>query len=395
MARKSFLVAVVNASIQAAKQAERERAKQQAAQDRYQDQMAKEAKRAWVDDMIDEAESQTEELHDLLEEIDSILQFTLDVDDYYDLERIRQQASHPVFESRNDLPISEPNYLPLPPKPSAQRSVGSRFVSKFLIGNVKHKHLEKKENALKQVESTWEKECLAIVAQNVALKSAWKDAEQARQKALKFDKDRYKQASLAREIEVQKANTELDELILGLSIGQKVAVETYAELVFAESEYPEGLEPQVNLSFNEITRELDLQITAPGPEAMPQHASFSFQRNIGKIVSKPQTKRDLKERYETYVCALALRSMHEIFEADRNNVINVVAISVSVKHISQATGNLARTRILEAATDRNTFDALNLKSVVPRAAFEALGGALSKNIFGLVELPMGKSVSKS
>lgn len=381
--RSSLLVQVVNASIKASKQAERERIRAHNAQIRYQAQVSREAKRAWVEVMLEDAEAQTEDLQEQLKEIDDILRHTLSVDDFYDLEKIRQHVTHPQMVSEDASPIDEPEYElhPESPKPVAKL----------------FKLVAKAKADLLEIEKTqaWRQACDAVDENNLRLEKSWKNAEELRKARFAEDKKRYKEECLAREIEVQKANAELDAVIRGIPKGDKNSIETYAELVFSESDYPYGVEPTVEVDFDPIARELSLEIEVVPPGVIPQASGFRFQRNIGEIVEKKQTQKEIKERYERYVCSVALRSIHEILEADRGGVIRFVSARGFVNHISSATGNATSTNLIEVAVARESFQAIVLEKVEPAAALVSLGASLSKNFYGLTPIPAGKSVRKN
>ena len=58
------------------------------------------------------------ELEQIYEEIDSLLAFTLKVDDYVDLNSLRVDVSHPPFDRTDlEMPIPQPNRIPDPNEP--------------------------------------------------------------------------------------------------------------------------------------------------------------------------------------------------------------------------------------------------------------------------------------
>jgi restriction system protein len=165
--------------------------------------------------------------------------------------------------------------------------------------------------------------------------------------------------------------------------------------VLAESDYPDDLHPDFDLSFDPITRELTLKVRVADPDGIPRVASYRFQKSTGEILEKLQSQKDFKERYQRYVCNVVLRSIHEVLEADRTNVIQSVSASAWVKHFSPGTGKETETVLLNVSTSRSEFGQLDLKRVVALSALEAMGASVSKNMVNLVPASQAKSVKKS
>lgn len=395
MGRSSLLVQVVRASQQAARQAERARIANARAQARYQAAASREAKRAWVEDMQDEAESLTDELKDQLAEIDSILEATLEKDDYFELENLRKSVAHPAFSSKNSNPENPPTLVDLPVEPVEKPSIVLKLFGWMLPQSTKQKLLESSKAAFLARLEKWKLELEVVQKQNLESTEMWQKREQERVERLTADEVRYKDECLAREIEIQKANAELDALIAGLPKGKKDSVETYAELVLGESEYPDAVGPEFEVSFDELSRELAIELRLAEPSAIPDVAGYRFQKSSGEILEKKQTLKEIRSRYESYVGSTVLRTMHEVLEADRGNVIRLISVVASVDHISPSTGKLTRTNLVEVATDRESFASIDLRNVVALETLTHLGAGISKNMVNLTAVQSGRSIRKA
>lgn len=395
MGRSSFLVQVVRASQKAARDAERARIRNARAQARYAAEASREARRAWIEDMQDDAETQTEEIQEQLLEIDDILTATLKKDDYFNLEKLRKNVSHPEFTSKNISPEPEPVYALPEPKPEFKQPLSLSIFGWVLPGGTKEKIQKKAEASYRIKLDEWEGSVVSLDSRNVELREDWLTREEQRLKNLAEDEKNYRAECLAHEIEIQKANAELDELIFGLPKGKKQAVETYVELVLSESDYPGDLEPEYEVEFDELNRELTIQLKLHHPSAIPDTASFKFQKSTGEIVEKKQTQKEIRTRYERYVGNSVLRTIHEVLEADRDGVVRLISLSAFVKHISSGTGQLTKTILVQVATDRDRFMSINLNNVVALETLGHLGAALSKNMVSLTPVPAGKSVRRT
>jgi restriction system protein len=395
MGRSSFLVQVVRASQKAARDAERARIRNARAQARYAAEASREARRAWIEDMQDDAGSQTEEIQEQLHEIDNILIATLKKDDYFNLEKLRKNVAHPEFMSKHYTPEAEPVYELPEPKPEFKQPLSLSIFGWVLPGGTKEKIQKRAESSHQVKLDEWEASVNSLNATNAKIREGWLAREEQRVKNLAEDEKNYRAECLAHEIEIQKANAELDELIQGLPKGKKQAVETYVELVLSESDYPGELEPEYEVEFDELNRELTVNLKLHHPLAIPDTASFRFQKSTGEIVEKKQTQKEVRARYEGYVGNSVLRTIHEILEADRDGVVRLVSFSAYVEHVSPGTGQMTKATLVQVATDRDKFMAINLNNVVALETLGHLGAALSKNMFALTPVPAGKSVRKT
>jgi restriction system protein len=110
--------AAVRRTEQAQRAAERAEAQLARATEAERKKLEKEAREAHTAAMEAEADERNSVLKETYDEIDSLLQATLAVDDYVDLESLRTRAEHPPFD-RIDLErrLPPPEPIPDPPEP--------------------------------------------------------------------------------------------------------------------------------------------------------------------------------------------------------------------------------------------------------------------------------------
>ena len=152
------------------------------------------------------------------------------------------------------------------------------------------------------------------------------------------------------------------------------------------SVYPEILSVEHDYDFDAETRELTLTVLIAPPDALPSQKAYRWVKAKDEITATPLSKTDLKARYASVVHQVALRSLHEIFEADRAGQIQTIALQVAVDSTDPATGLDRRIAFAGVAADRASFMSFDLRNVVPLATLEHLGAAISKNPFELVGL---------
>ena len=333
-----------------------------------------------------EAEEKNAELAQQYDEIDSLLEATLEVDDYVDLESLRAKAEHPPFD-RSDLesPIPTPEPIIDPEEPTLEPPVQPKGLSGLLGKRKYQRELEEAQAAHEEALSAWRaKLAEAATARKNAAK--WhEEAEAKRLSELKSEQERYKAECEAREKEAEERSREVDELIANLGYGAVEAVQEYVSIVLANSIYPDHFPVEHEFEFDPGTAELKLRVRIPSPDQVPSVKAYKYQKSADEITTTALSQKACKDRYAGAASQVALRTIHEVFEADRRGVIQTISLEVGTETIAPATG--LKTFILFAAVgaERDAFLQLDLSNVIPAATLDHLGAAVSKNPYGLVE----------
>ncbi len=329
-------------------------------------------------------------------EIDGLLAATLDVDDYVDLEMLRTQAVHPPFD-RPDLEIPvpspvlvgvprEPHFAP-PERPSGLRSL-------IATDQMHVETVRKAEVLYRQEHDAWEQARDAAVTTNTRLASEHEATIAARRAELDRARAIYETECGRREANARDSNAALDRLIEGLSVGDARAVDEYVGIVLSNSIYPDAFAVEHDdYSFSSEDGELKLVVLVPPPAALATTKAFRYQKNIDEVVSTELSQKAQKDRYSGAVHQVALRTLHEVFEADRSGWIRTISMTVEVEAPDPATGQTARIPLVAVAADRPTVESLDLAEVVPAATLKLLRADVSRDPSGLASIGgAGRSV---
>jgi restriction system protein len=332
------------------------------------------------------AAAKNAEVAQIRDEIDSILAAALSADSYVDLEGLRTVAVHPPFD-RGDLDVALPQPPPLMARvepvyhePAAAKGLGG------LLGG-KKKHAE--AVAVAQAEfarehAGWEAEVAALPTSQLRQLQDHQSAEQGRLEALDEARKRYRAQCDQREAEVAPANQALDRLIQGLGAGTPEAIQEYLDIVLENSEYPENFPVDHELAFDGAAKELSVRVTVVPPGELPVEQAFKYIKAKDELVSSALPRGAQKERYSDAVFQVALRTLHEVFQADRGSQIQTVALSVETEALDAATGLMKRTVLVAVAADRTSFSTFDLSRVVPLATLQHLNAVVSKSPFDLI-----------
>jgi restriction system protein len=381
---RAFVAAVRRAEV--ARRAEEQAiARQSRAEAAEKKRLDAEAREAHVEAMEAEAERLNGELARRNQDLESLLAATLDVDDYVDLNRLRETVAHPPFD-RTDLevPVPAPPSITDPPKPvlaTPPPPTGLRA----LFGKKKHaKAVAEAAAAHERAVAEWQAAVRKGDHDRRAAAERRASQESQRAKVLATERARYAAECAAREEKAAARNRELDTLIANLGYGAVDAINEYVAIVLSNSVYPAHFPVAHSFDFELATAELRLRVMVPGPESMPTIKSYKYTRASDSLATTSLSQKVCKEQYGSAVHQVALRSLHEVFEADRRGLIKAISLDLGTETTDPATGLRTYVPLVAVGTERESFLKLNLANVQPEATLAHLGAAVSKNPFGLV-----------
>ena len=380
---------------QAARAEQRAKARAERARAAEQKQAEQEAKRLHIESMEAEVSARNAALAATYGEIDSILAYTLEIDDYVDLDTLRRVAEHPPFEAGQ---LATPNPRPASIKPTRRPG----FVApagkphKFsLVPGAKKRYaalLAQAQADHDEAVRAWEAEAASVPARQEEQDRAYEAAENLRAQQLEAARASYDAECKQRETEVADANRALDQLITNLAYGVEDAVQEYVSIVLGNSVYPDSFPVAHEFAFDSTQGELTLRAAVPAPSSMPEIREYRYIKARDEITETAQSQKEQRERYANAVAQVAVRTLHEIFEADRAGRIQMISLTVATQTIDPGTGHMTDIPFVAVASDRATFESLELTNVVPAATLAHLKATVSKNPFGLVAIDLSKGV---
>jgi restriction system protein len=325
------------------------------------------------------------ELAQQYQEIDGLLAATLGVDDFVDLESLKVKAQHPPFEpGALATPVPAMPTLVYPPEPVYQVPPAPTGLAHALGGKKKYEELVAQSRAAHETtRQAWHAHCNRMYSDYMAESARRQQAEQDRLGRLAQAEESYRQQCQQGEADATAHNQQVSKLINDLAFDVASAIEDYVGIVLSNSVYPDTFPVEYEHRFDLSTRELTLVVTVPGPDVIPAVKEYRYGKVKDEISEIALPLKEQKERYADVVFQVALRTVHEIFEADRAGKIRSVALTVSTSHVSPATGLPAAVPLVVVAADRETFSRFALANVVPHATLTHLGAAMSKSPFDL------------
>ncbi|MFE3226603.1 hypothetical protein [Nocardia sp. NPDC059228] len=335
-----------------------------------------------------EAAEKNAQLAVTYDEIDNLLNATLETDDWVNLESLREHVEDLLFDRPELLvPSLAPRYRPTPARPIFKPPAPPSSLSGALGGNRRHAmNVEAAQREYLSRVQQWEIALTQTCARNAELRDEWRQREASRCSALADAQRRLEQLNTERRKQAELSNARLDGLITRLSERQPAAMDEYVAIVLANSIYPEAFEVSYEHSFDADDHELRITVLAPHPDTFPTSKAFRYNKSNDEITTTVMSAADTKRRYASAIAQTALRTAHEMFEADREGIIDSVALTVAVDTVDSATGHDTRIDLVRLATDRPDFLPIELSRVEPAATLAYLSAAVSKNPYGLAPL---------
>lgn len=265
-----------------------------------------------------------------------------------------QPATIPFDPGELAIPI-EPPVEQVPPPPSGLRK---------LLPGAKAKHAR----AVAEAETRYAEELAQAV-----------QAEHNRQTALNAaEHDR--QARVHAEAEqVAIRNKEVDALKAGYETRDPDAVVTYGSMVLAASRYPDGFPQQHKVAYVPESRQLVIEMDLPTFDVVPDVTEYRYVKAKDEITPKARPATQSRALYANVVAQVTLRSVYEMFRADRADHIESVVFNGHVDTIDPRTGQPTHPCLITLRTTRDLFESLDLARVEPGACLQGLNASISRN----------------
>lgn len=356
---------------------EQERARRAA--ERYQRQLARdmerdrkqserEAKQQYLEDRMQEAQDANDAAAARVEELQTVLQQTLEVDDTIDFGALRITEEFKPFKppTRLTAQVPKPQREQFTSRITPAAPVG--FFEKLFHGEhgKGQRVLRHQEGQARQAEQGYQ-EALA----------KWQLADRSREEQLAQLRADYDAEREAFEAKKTQRNAEVDALEDAYRAGDPEAVVTYNTMVLERSVYPDGFPQEFRLAYSPESKELVIDYELPDVGVVPTEAEHKYVKSRDVIEVKPRKPAEIKALYQDVVAAVALRTLHEVFEADQGSHLDVATFSGFVQSVDPTTGRDVRPYLVSVRVTKEEFEKFNLARVEKKACLRNLGAQVS------------------
>ena len=303
---------------------------------------------------IDLSEAVLDEEQDLR----NILADTLLIDDTIDFDTLRVSAVAPTLAIPVDLASPAPHPVESEFLDAVQQPAG---LARLWPGAQRQRGTAAMEAAARYAEAldTWHLNEARRVAEVRRLKSE------------------HAEALTARAAKRHQRDAEVDAFRDAYRAGDPDAILAYNTMVLERSDYPDGIPKNFSLAYTKATRELVIEFELPTVAIVPGEVEFTYQRNRDAIVGEQRDAGEIASLYADVIAAVALRTLHEVFEADQQGTIAAACFNGFVHAIDPATGHDRHPHLVSVHTTAEAFARIDLARVDKIACLRSLGAALS------------------
>ncbi|MBW4084586.1 restriction endonuclease [Paenibacillus sp. S150] len=180
--------------------------------------------------------------------------------------------------------------------------------------------------------------------------------------------------------EIASHNSSIDDFKTSYFNKDKEAIESYSTLVLERSNYSDIFPQTFDLFYLEESKELLVEYELPDVTAVPKNKEYKYTQSRDEIKGIPFKPKELNEMYSILVASIALRTLHELFEADQGNHLDSVVFNGVVSTVDLSTGLDIRPCILTIQTRKDEFMKFDLARVEILACVKGLKAQFSPSV---------------
>lgn len=318
------------------------------------------------------AAERTKQAEEALGAVKGVLEHTLHIDDAVDWEALKNYSDFPEPQPKKPEP---PN---IPPEP--QRSDPGFAVTLGLLDGVFQSRRVKKEQEaqarFRLAQKRWQEAKKSAIAYyneqvrtyNSALR-AWK------RKRVDYLKKR------------DEGNSIIDAKKAKYLTGDPEAVFDYCDMVLSNSQYPDYFPESYQIDYNPENRLLVADYQLPSPDSIPRLKQVNYVQSRDEFVEKYVSESELNRLYDDLLYQIALRTVHEIYEADQIGAVESVVFNGYVRSTDPATGHETNACVLSLQASKDEFLQVDLANVEAKACFKKLKGVGSSKLHSMTPVP--------
>ena len=172
------------------------------------------------------------------------------------------------------------------------------------------------------------------------------------------------------------------------------AVVDYCEMVLSNSKYPDFFPQDWDIDYSSANKTLVVDYALPDISALPTLKSVKYVASNDEFTESHISEVALNKLYDSVLYQIALRTIHELYEADVADALYSVVFNGWVQSTSKATGQKSNACIISLQASKDEFLAINLEHVDPKMCFKELKGVGSSKLHGLIPVAPIQNINK-
>lgn len=350
-----------NRFVREAERQQRQHERSAAASAREQAKLLKEIEREekarYLKDREDEAAALDTEAAERLEALNAILAHTLSVNDALNFEDLRVKEPPPVLSQTTHLSPSNP-----PARDDFFAGIDAPTGLRSLVPGAKKRHIDAIREATQSYDEAVER---------------WRREENKKADQLNQIATDHAAALGAYELKKAQRDAELDDFKSAYYSGESDAIISYCTMVLESSDYPDDIPRRFSLAYTQHSRQLVVEMELPTAEIIPVETEYRYVKSTDRITARTRKDAEIREIYQNVIASIALRTIHELIEADRAYHIGALCFNGYVHTVDPATGRDIQPHLISVRTTPEKFEQIDLARVDKRICLKNLGAQVS------------------
>jgi restriction system protein len=343
---------------QAAARREAERARAAYLRARAADE--KDRKRLYAESRTAEVTAKNDDLEAEVTALQTLLAATLDVNDQISFSSLKRPAIippwlHTGLETPAPAPAPEA-FQPSQPTGLAKVFGKAKYEQAFEEGRVQYERAVQEHQA----------------------------GERRRGAALAAARAEWQAAVDAANAEAANQHAEVDEFEAEYRRGVQDAVAAYCSMVLEASQYPKGFPQRFRLAYVPESRQAVVEYELPTVAVVPAVKTCKYVKASDTIAKSPRPQAQIRALYASVVAQVAIRTVHELLEADSGGHIDTIVFNGLVDTTDPGSGQRIHPCLVTLQATRDAFGELDLAHVEPLACLRHLSAGVSKSPAELV-----------
>jgi restriction system protein len=337
----------------------------------------KERDKAAREDLKAQAERQTVELRERIAELQGILHATLHVDDTIRWEALLDRRKFPEFKFEQPKPDRDAIRREILGSPPNEQEIRERMGVPFprpIIEFVLPFLITRREQAERLAAGAYKNELREYREREKDAVAAYNEKVRQYNESLRLEKARY---CRARDEFAEKQKAHNDEILAfrqQYESGSAAGIERYCQTVLQNSTYPSGISADSDTMFEESSKTFVVNFWLPSPTDVPRVAEYKFVAATKSIKEVAMKKDQHQSLYDELIHQIALRTIHEVIEADYAGGIQAVVFNGLVRGVDTKTGKDFSSCIITCEASRAVFEEFDLSRVKPMECIRGLKG---------------------
>ena len=331
------------------------------------------------------AAERTQEAQFELDQLAGLLKATLDVDDTLNWEDLKDKAPFSERKPVKPRAPTPPTLASEAPEPSIhdQKYLPKLGILEWLIPSRKARVKAAHQHAFEADHTNW-------LESRANAQQAYLAAQQAHAEAIELASEEFKKQTnewehRRHQYNISKAeeHTQVDAKRAAYEALDPEAIIEYCDLVLSSSNYPAYLPQEFDLDYDASAKMLVVDYKLPAPEDLPRLKAVKFVPAREEFDDLNISDIQAQKLYDDVLYQITLRTIHELFEANKVEALEAVVVNGIVTALDRTTGKDVTACVLSLHAKRDDFLAINLEYVDPKACFKSLKGVGSSKLHGL------------